>query len=342
MTLGYYGPIGNDPSQSGYVSQPLACCNCQQDLMGLHEAHRCWNCGIPVGRTTQPGVLRFAPIAWLSTVRHGLLFEAWAIIIGFALILSLLGIVFFLAFDAASTGEPEVEERMLLVGGAVFGLLFLAAMTYGIWRITTPEPQPGASRHGGGMASPARWSAVGALGFSLVVVVATAMGLDEGSRLSAAILECINNLMHGLVFLTLTLTMAEYASYIPNRQFASRTRSLAWSGGIGSAVLAVLGLLTAAATGGNPEDVFSRGRGSGMMAVGCFSGLAGIFVLVCYIMFLVTMFQLAGHFRQAIRYAESILAQPMGLRPVAAEPIDPSAYGTAYPDEPQPPTPPMH
>lgn len=341
MTLGYYGPIGNDPSQSGYVSQPLACCNCQQDLMGLHEGHRCWNCGIPVGRTTQPGVLRFAPIAWLSTVRHGLLFEAWAIIIGISAILAMMGVAFVWALDVARSGGPEVDERTFLVGGAVLVFLFLLALTYGIWRITTPEPQPGASRHGRRTVSLARWSAIAALGFSVVALTSMAMGLDERNAFAAALLECINNLAHAVVFLTLTLTMAEYASHIPNREFAQRTRTLARSGAIGSAILALLGLLTAA-TVGDPFASDSVGRrGSGMAAVGCFSGIAAIFVLVCYIMFLVTLFQLAGHFRQAIRYAESIMAQPMGVRPMAAQPIDPSAYGT-YPNEPQAPTPPMY
>src|SRR5688572_3189331 len=107
MTLSYFSPAGPPAGPGpGYITYPVACLACGQQLQGLHEGQRCPQCGLPVGRSAQPGMLRFAPPAWLGVVRSGLLLEFWAIIIGIIIgLIAVIGVIFWVIGSAKSAGS---------------------------------------------------------------------------------------------------------------------------------------------------------------------------------------------------------------------------------------------
>ena len=335
MTLGYYSPSGQDAS--GYVIQPIPCRACGQQLQGLHEAHRCPQCGMPVGRSVQPGVLRFAPPAWLGVVRSGLLLEFWTIIT--AIILVTIAIVALLvwAFGGArsASGPPDIQGMMakspfITIAGPIIGLIFTGLLTYGIWLITTPEPQPGAAIEGPKTRQTARGLALFSFSIGALSVILQISGLMT-DYMSAGIVQGVTTLLGAAQFVALLLVLAELSVYLPDVKLASRARTTGWCGGIGVAVMGAIQVLMVVLMG-NPQEFANRRTAPGgpFIAAGCINGLLGLFVLVCYIVYLVTLAQLASRIKQAKTYGESILQQPLGQPPTPAQPIDPQSMQPPY------------
>ncbi|QOV88957.1 cytochrome c oxidase subunit II [Humisphaera borealis] len=328
MTLGYYSPTGQDAS--GYVMQPIPCRGCGQALQGLHEAHRCPQCGIPAGRSVQPGILRFAPPTWLGVVRSGLLLEFWTIIT--IIVLSVIGIaggiVWVMGAFKSSKGPPDFQAMMgrsplITVAIPIIGVIVSGLLTYGIWLITTPEPQPGAAYEGPKTRQTARGLALFSFAISATSVVIQMAGL-LGDPIVVGVVQSVATLVSASSFVALLLVLAELSAYVPDIKLAARARTTGWCGGIGMAVMGAMQVLTAVMVG-DGRQFASRGTppGGAFMVAGCFNALVGLFVVVCYIIYLVTLYQVAGRVRQAKDYSQSILQQPKGQAPVPAQPVSP-------------------
>ncbi len=324
MTPNYYAPAGPQ-FVSGYIAQSTPCRGCGQNLQGLHDSHRCPQCGLPAGRTLQPGVLRFAPPAWLQTVRSGLLLEFWTIITGIVVVLiGVAGLLVWVFSKTGAGGPPDIqklaaESPLVTIAGPIVMVIFSGLLLYGVWLITTPEPQPGAALEGSKTRQATRAIALISFGVGVVSAALQIARVMPPAGTFAGIVQGASALLGAAQFVALLLVIAELSIYLPDEKLAGRARIVGWGGSIGMALLGLIQVFMTVFMG-NRQPVPGQMPEPGIMVAGCVNLLIGIAVLVFYIMYLVTMMQLAGRIKQALAHSQEALQQPMGT-PATAPPM---------------------
>lgn len=338
MTLGYFGGVGRDDPTAGWVMSDLPCRACGQNLRSLHVAARCPGCGVPVGCTAEPNVLRFARPEWLKRVRAGLRLQFWALIV-----LSVLAVLLVAGVSvwgirqaqaaAAGTGPgaaavvvPDQEPFPPWAGGVV-AFLGVAVVAVGVWRSTAPEPAVVASPGGGNASGPApsvgvdRWwfprrlTRACAVGFLACIAVDTILSAARTewfeSPAVTAVFEAVSSVLY-VGWAAMATYGAALAARLPDTGLAGRSRVVAWGGGITGVLLVLLSLVI----GSFQTDIENQAGATAMppvtlMVSGCFAAVVGLAMLGFFVFHLVTLWQLTGGVARAVEEAEQAWSAPV-------------------------------
>ncbi len=122
------------PSPSLNHPQPIhtpRCLSCGYDLSGLPETGVCPECAAPIERSLRGNLLRFASPAYLKTLRTGATL---------ALVASILYTFDWIPRLALGALLLWLRVDLTEALGAAFNISALAAMLFGWWMLSTPDP----------------------------------------------------------------------------------------------------------------------------------------------------------------------------------------------------------
>ncbi|HEX8914518.1 MAG TPA: hypothetical protein VF796_19370, partial [Humisphaera sp.] len=270
----------------------------------------------------------YAPPDWLATVRTGLITVVYTSIgLAVAMLLAMV-VLFVIAFQSAQTAAArgsrgpaanvQVSEdvRQWTVVVMVVALIGGLVIALGTWMMSTPDPTgaggPSVKSVRSFLRATIVVSMIAAVGYAAFAVVTGPAEAQHGT--AGIVLGALSYLVQGAMSVAEGIYLAHLASRVPAPALQGR---LKLSGGVVGVCMAIMGLLGAASQamfgadleGGRTPNMASAGP---LVAVGCISGLAGLTVLAFVIVLVVGMGQLAGHFREARRYALNVYGQPAG------------------------------
>lgn len=137
-----------DPA-SMTVAADVSCAGCGYNLRTLWAGAVCPECAKPVVQSLRADDLHFADVRWLRRVRSGV---GW-------LLVAVLGVVALLAWVSVTGGSGS--SAFAAVGGLLLSVVCLACGGFGVFGITSPEPNSPAGVRGRGAGIAGRWLGVG-------------------------------------------------------------------------------------------------------------------------------------------------------------------------------------
>ena len=126
-----------------FIQADIICSQCGYNLRGQSRAGRCPECGTNVMEAFRRGQLTYADRDWLIRVRSGMVLVFWGVVA--SILLGCISMIFgawifaSLMHGAAQPALPtwiNIPSTFLGILGIVFAMVVL-------YRLTTPEPQPG-------------------------------------------------------------------------------------------------------------------------------------------------------------------------------------------------------
>lgn len=306
--------------ETGTIISDMACRRCGYNLRGLNQQSRCPECNTPAGLSTQGDLLRFADPNWVDRLSRGCSFILWGT----------------LATLLASFGVGCLMFIGLVPIGQIVAFLASLISVYGAWLLTSPDPS--------GIGDDRYANARKIVRITLILGLAsgfTNLGLQNLSLPLVAFVVLMSlNTLAGL-----TSVVGEVAKYfylrtladrIPHPEYAARARLIAWAFAIGlpivllGSMLAMVAMLSgsntpggtfslaAMQTGMRPGSVTFSTTATGtpptgiaaviLMVGGCLSAIAGVALIVFYILALILIYRLGQAFREQAYYARATWA----------------------------------
>lgn len=250
-------PIAPPPDASGAIAADIPCRQCGYNLRGLTEAHRCPECGAAVGLSTRGDLLRFAEPGWVERIARGgqmVMGGLTAIVLGMFMLVCA-GMV---TGGLMATGARPAMLALPVIAG-IWMIAAAAAVGYGVWQITAPDPADTAPATWRSARTLARLAVVSAM---LVVAQDTIGDMFVTTFLAQAIIA-ISSFVMTLVTFIGALAYLHYggklADRIPEPKLVARARSLFRSAIIFFVVLSVAIVLTVIVTATMPPPVAAAG-----------------------------------------------------------------------------------
>jgi hypothetical protein len=215
------------------VAQDVSCLRCGYNLRGLSSDSRCPECGSPVERSIQGDQLRFADPNWLRTLRRGVAFMLWNLLIIFA-------INVFAGVATTIVSAPVLVPIAGIVGAA----LGLAAM----YLVTAPEPREMFAGQTFKLRKAVRILAI--IGFAGVTCQ---QGFGNVGGLPVLVAGAFLTFVGAFGHVGLLALLRRFALRAPDFGLASQTRVVLWGyiiGYGGAALIGLLGGIWLATTGG--------------------------------------------------------------------------------------------
>lgn len=332
-TLGYYS--GERYDTTGTITADVACGRCGANLRGQHLGGRCPQCGTPTGRSVYGDLLQYADPAWLGRVRAGLLTVLWGMIAGVvALGVSIVVVMILVMPGAMAAGRtaatrpgaatattttfqamPPGTEWLVIVGAAV-ALAFAIVVAHGTWGFTSGDPADPTA--GGSARGIARGALLGTFAVTAGQWGLQFTGIDQFPLPVVLAVGGIGQLFQLLAFVSQAHVLRRLATRVPDAGVAGRAKLIAWGVGIGLGLTMVLqGVFLVAVGQFRPGAApFTPGQmtniGATLATIGCANLLIGLALLAFFVVYLVTLGQLAGRVGRAREYAAAVWAQPFG------------------------------
>jgi len=269
--------IGMNPAMNpavvdaqGMVIVDNPCRKCSYNLRGLSVGGRCPECGTPVGVSVMGDLLRFSNPQWLRKLQSGVKLILWSIVVA---ILGTLGV------SILSIANPALRELTPVVSiiAGIMGLI-------GAWWLTEPDPSGVGEDKYGTSRRIIRVTLIVGVCNTVLTLIQQASALPPTARITLGVITLIAGLV-GVVGQFAQLNyLSKLALRIPDFALSDRARFLMWAIGISYGVVIVFGAIAymAISTGKGPTGPNS----AGVMTGGCIAGLAGLALLVFWLMYL--------------------------------------------------------
>jgi len=124
------------------VDLEVGCITCGYNLYGASLSGTCPECGTEVDRSVRGDLIGYADPPWVATLAKGLLWAGIASL-GGILVMCLSGVAGGVigAMGAQSGNNPADQIHVAQIISTLISFIPLAALLYGVWLFTTPEPE---------------------------------------------------------------------------------------------------------------------------------------------------------------------------------------------------------
>lgn len=293
---------GGTIDAAGMVAADVPCRRCGYNVRGLQITGLCPECATPVGLSVQGDLLRFADPAWLDRLARGAGLAFWGALLGVGVAILVGAIAFVLG--------PLIAQLIGLAGGVVY--------LFGVWLLSEPDPSGLGEDRYGTARKVIRVGLVAGVVHALLEVSTAVQALAPVMRMSLTAAGLAAALVQVVGDFALLHYLRRLAMRLPDLALAGRARVLFWGYGISYAVLVVLGgivavlvYLQANRQGGGPSDAL-------VMALVVPAALAGLALLVFWIMLLVLFYRLRHAFRTQAALVRHAWSAGNGGQPPAA------------------------
>jgi len=206
--------------EAGQISADLPCFGCGYSLRGLHQESKCPECGLPVARSLDRTLLRFADPAWVRSLADGMRLISGSMLIS----LLLLTIVYLLMPVVLYLPAPALSSSALWWYTFVF-LYAASALFYviGVAKFTRRDP---ASAADAGWDSP-RIMRAGIFAYSVFCALWLVVSISPGMVSILNVSPTIRTLLHigiNVAALVATCAMLPYADALAGRVISERQR----------------------------------------------------------------------------------------------------------------------
>lgn len=302
-------PLGAVPAPAEPIANDVACRRCGYNLRGLSQNGRCPECGTPVGLSLHGDLLRFSDPRWLETLRTGIN----AILIGIGLMI--LAVIVSIVAGAVSRGRPGLLSNLVSWASGIVTLI-------GIWLLTSPDPSGiGEDRYGTARKLVRIAVVAEAIGTVLSSMTSLSGPPSPSAAIAVAVLAFIGGLLSLIGLFAQLYYLEKLAMRIPDMNVAGRAHFLMWAIAISNGVIIVMALLMAVMVVGTSRGGASTGAGAafgGLMAFTCVIGIAGIALLIFYVMYVFMLARIGKQIQAQAQIARAIWAQT--IAPAAPRP----------------------
>ncbi len=290
-------------SDEHVITRDIYCIGCGYNLRNLDPSGACPECGMPIERSLQTSILRFASPDWLRNIRRG-----FNLVIFIFVMNLLLGV----AVGVSAGGGAPVVGGSFFAASNVIGLISQLVYIWAIFLITAPDPRQSVTE------SPRSWRRLTRM-FILAGFACFAAGLlaqEFASMIAFMAIGVVANLIQlGLIFCGLSY-LQTLAERVPDPKLAKNTATMKWAIMIMMVLLVVfavvflvmagvgLGGFGAAPGAAPPAGGGGPGPAAGAVVAGvsCFVGVLGFAV---FILGIVLFFRYRSAIGRALKEAES-------------------------------------
>lgn len=211
----------------GVIDHDLPCTQCGYNLRGLTSGMNCPECAAPVARSAHGRWLRFANAEWLDRLHHGVLLKLWSMLVTLVVSFGAAALVFM--------GFPQgLVSSVGLIGGAL--------ATYGVFLLTSPEPNIAILEDPVNLRRVFRWVALIGLGISVLNLA----GQLSGWHLVLMVFGGAGSIVGVVMLFCEFVYLRRFARRVPDEVLARRTSTVMWGYVIVMAVGAVMGAVMVA------------------------------------------------------------------------------------------------
>jgi hypothetical protein len=334
MQPGMPGNLVNPMAASapGVVPMDVPCRKCGYNLRGLSVDGRCPECGIAVGLSTYGDLLRYSDPAWLAKLRTGVTLILWGILAMVVTVVLLVVVFMVIGFRTAARGggggggtpasgaaanQAIVMSLATLVG---YGLMLVGA-----WLLTEPDPSGlGEDQYGTSRKLIRIMLGLGVLNYLINIGI-------NAATITPSIFVTLQsfNFIFQIAGLVGTCAQLQYlkklAVRIPDDSLAGRAHTILWGIGVTNGIMIVFGFVTSVlilrpgmTPGMMPGTTPNMGAMGALVALGCFTAIAGIAVLVFGIMYLFMLDRFRRAFAEQAAASQATwtaMAMPGGAAP---------------------------
>lgn len=200
---------GASPSPTAVIDHDLPCTQCGYNLRGLTSGMNCPECAAPVARSAHGRWLRFANAEWLDRLRRGVLLKLWSMLLSLVVSFGAAALVFM--------GFPQgLVSSVGLVGGAL--------TTYGVFLLTSPEPNIAILEDPVTLRRVFRWFALIGLGISVLNLA----GQLSGWHLVLMVFGGAGSIVGVVMLFCEFVYLRRFARRVPDEVLARRTSTVMW------------------------------------------------------------------------------------------------------------------
>ena len=247
------------------VDRDVPCRKCAYNLRSLPVDGRCPECGSPVGLSLQGDLLRFSDPKWLQTLRRGVNFILYAVMIV---------IIWIITYVIVAFSAPEFAAKLDAIGPAI-GILISVLFIGGAWLLTMPDPSGIGEDRYGTARKVIRVTSMASI-FDSFENLAKPYIHNQTALMVLILLAALAMLMGVVGFFAQTSYLCKLALRIPDEKMSKRAKFLMYAIGIPYVVMALRLLIMALAAQGFGWRM-TRG---GIATFGCTMGIVGLMFFI--------------------------------------------------------------
>jgi hypothetical protein len=283
----------------GMVNRDAPCRGCGYNLRGLSTDGRCPECGTVVGVSVQGDWLRFSDPQFLLTLRKGVRFILWSILI--TVIVVVLSVILQMAVGPKAA--PVIQFAGLL--GYIPGII-------GAWLLTAPDPSGvGEDRYGTARRIIRIALVIGAVNYVINFGTSAAGPVAPAARLMLQTIAFLAGIVELVGQFAQLNYLSKLALRIPDPQLSKTAVQIMWGLGISYGLILLFAFIAVLLTLGARASAMA----GAVIGVGCLVLIVGIIALVYAIMYISMLFKFGRLFEDQAAVARQIWSQHQPPQP---------------------------